>query len=295
MPAVAHRGIHAKRSALFAVLRDGLARRQPELPARYLRAAGDATLREKVRALPEPRLGEVERALFASMPAHRVRAIVHLFPDVCGATREALAPLIDDGSTARYVRLQQPLQFTAELPLPADLGRPRLIVCQGNALGTAPTIGAIRLLRAARAAMRVGDHIVLGVDLRTDGAELERAHDDADGVLAEYYLSALSTVNREFGTDFDTTRFRYRARYVPELRRVEMLVVATRAHDVMIEGSLRSFRKGESILVAVSLSFTRTTLEGILTGVGLEILDWRTDDAQRFAVVTAAVSTRDGA
>src|SRR5688572_11941737 len=190
MPAVVHQVTDAKRFALLAALRDGLARRQPELPARYLWAAGDATLREKVRALPERRLGEVERALFASMPAQRVRAIVHLLPDVCGATREALAPLIDDGSTPRYVRLEQPLEFTAELPLPVDLGRPRLIACQGNAVGSASTIGAIRLLRATRAAMSVGDRIVLGVDLRADARELERAHDDTDGVLAEYHLGA---------------------------------------------------------------------------------------------------------
>lgn len=293
MPAVAHQVVDAKRCALLAALRDGLARRQPELPARYLWAAGDATLREKVRALPEPRLGEVERALLTSMPAHHVRAVVHLLPDVCGATREALTSLIADDCTHRYVALERPLEFTAELPLPAELERPRLIVCQGNAVGSASTIGAIRLLRAARAAMRVGDCIVLGIDLRTDAHEVERAHDDADGVLAEYCLGALSAVNRDLGTDFDIARFRYRARYVPELRRVEMLLVATTAHDVMIEGSSRSFRKGESILVGVSLSFTRATLEGMLTGVGLEILDWRTDDAQRLAVVTAAVSTRD--
>jgi uncharacterized SAM-dependent methyltransferase len=294
MRLLAPHAIGTKRSALVAELRDGLGRRQPELPPRYLWAAGNAALREQMRALPEPRLGEVERALLASMPRHRVRTIVHLLPELSGATREALAPLIEPEGVAQYVRLDHPLPFAIELPLPPHLPHPRLIVCLGNAVGSASAIGAVRLLRAARAAMRAGDRLVLGMDLRADAGEVERAHNDDGGALAACYLGALTAVNDELGTDFDLTRFRYRARYVPPLRRVEMLLVATKSHDVVIDGSPYSFRKGDSVLVAVSLSFTRRTLEGMLTGVGLEIVDWRSDDRQRFAVVTAAVSTRSG-
>jgi uncharacterized SAM-dependent methyltransferase len=293
MPAVAHRAVDAKRSTRLAALRDGLARRPPELPARYWWTSSDRALREKVHALPEPRLGEVERALFASMPSQRVRAVVHLLPDVCGATREALAPLIDTDGAPRYIRLEQPLEIAPDLPLPANTERPRLIVCQGNAVGVTHTVGTIRLLRASRAAMRGEDRLLLGVDLRTDAAELERAHDDAGGVLGAYALSTLTTVNRELGTDFDITCFRHRVRYVPEHRRVEAMLVVTRAHDVTIDGSPRSFRKGESVLITVNTSFTRGTLEGMLAAVGLEILEWRADAGQRFAVVTAGVATRD--
>ena len=291
MPTVAHRAVDAKRSTLLAALRDGLARRQPELPAWYWWTSSDRPLREKVHALPEPRLGEVERALFASMPSHRVRAVVHLLPDVSGATRAALAPLIDTDGAPRYIRLEQPLEIAPDLPLPANLERPCLIVCQGNAVGVTHAVGTIRLLRAARAAMRADDRLLLGVDLCTDAAELERAHDDAGGVLAAYALSVLTTVNRQLGADFDITCFRHRVRYVRELRRVETLLVATRAHDVTIDGSPRSFRKGESIRVTVNTSFTRGTLEGMLTAVGLEMLEWRADNRQRFAVVTAGVAT----
>ena len=294
MPVLGTQAVELRRSARLAELRDGLARRQPELPARYLWAVGTATWREQVRTLPEPWLGEVECALLASMPTHRARTIVHLLPKLSGGTRDSLAPLIEPGSVERYVQLDHPLQLTTALPLPPHLPHPRLIACLGNALGSTSTIGAVRLLRAVRAAMRIGDRLVLGLDLRADGVELERAHNDEGGALAAYCLSVMSAVNDELGTDFDVTRFRFQARYVSQLRRVEMLLVATKSHNVMVDGCPHAFRKGDSILVAVNLSFTRSMLEGMFTGVGLEIVEWRSDGDQRFAVVTAAVSTGNG-
>jgi uncharacterized SAM-dependent methyltransferase len=291
MQSVVQQRPDAQRLALVAMLRDGLARRQPELPSRYRWLAGDEEQRAAVAALPEPRLGAVERALLADVRAPRACALVHLEPEMVGAAREDVVGLLRDYTEPQYIAISAMADFTRELPLPPRIERPRLVICQSNLLGNRDTIGAVRLLRAIRAVMRTGDHLLLGVDTRSDGAELERAHDDDAGVQSAFYRSTLLAVNHELDTAFETDDYRYQARFVPALRRVDHLLVAVRRHTVTIDDTPWTIRKGASILIGISVTFTRSILTAMLHGVGLQVVDWRTDERERFAVATASVAT----
>lgn len=69
------------------------------------------------------------------------------------------------------------------------------------------------LINLLSAALRPGDGLLLGVDLKKDAATLERAYDDAAGVTAAFNRNLLSRINRELGGDFDPAKFEHIAHY----------------------------------------------------------------------------------
>ena len=71
-----------------------------------------------------------------------------------------------------------------------------------------------------------GSRLIVGVDLDKDPRRLDAAYDDAKGVTARFNLNLLARINRELGGDFDLARFRHRAIYDQELKRIEMHLVS---------------------------------------------------------------------
>ncbi len=63
------------------------------------------------------------------------------------------------------------------------------------------------------AALRPGDGLLLGADLKKDRATLELAYDDPTGVTAAFDRNLLARINRELDADFDIRNFTHVARY----------------------------------------------------------------------------------
>ena len=89
--------------------------------------------------------------------------------------------------------------------------------------------------------------MLVGVDLKKDPAVLHAAYNDAAGVTAAFNLNLLARINRELGGDFDPRRFRHYAFYNPALGRIEMHLVALRAHRVRVAGHRFALAAGETI------------------------------------------------
>jgi L-histidine Nalpha-methyltransferase len=178
---------------------------------------------------------------------------------------------------------------TMDLALPRDLAHPRLHTCLGNALGRWGTVGAVRVLRVVRATMGARDRLLLGLDLRRDRATLEDERFDDAGAIAACHLRVLESLNRELGTRFDPGDFEYRPAYDDDVRRVDTHLVAHRRVRVATaRGEVIALRARESIRTSVDCKYERGRVEGMLRGVGLELAEWWTDPAERFAVAVAA-------
>ncbi len=304
-------------SAMAADVREGLARRQKELPPKYFYDERGSELFEKITRLPEYYLTRAERALLANnarnlIDAFRPRTLVELGAGSAAKTRILLDAMRDAGcaeeyvpvdvsddflaATARQLRAEYPglrvtpavADISTSLGLPDRLPRPVLFAFLGSTIGNFDAPSARALLGRVRQAMRPFDRLLLGADLRKKRRVVEAAYNDARGVTAAFNRNMLRVLNRELGADFDVGSFRHRAFYSPERHRMEMHLVSSREQIVHIPsvGDVH-LRSGETIRTEISCKYDRPSVRRLLRAARLRLEDWIADDG-RFALAVAS-------
>lgn len=230
-----------------------------------------------------PGSGDKTRRLLGALPSGAVYVPVEISPSYLEQIANELGPDFPD---LRILPVRA--DFTRELPLPEGIGRPLVIAFLGSTIGNFDPSSAGALLRAARSALRTGDRLLLGVDMRKDRETLEAAYNDAEGVTAEFNRNILHVLNRELGADFDPPAFRHRAVYDEVTGRIEMHLVSKRAQRVEIPGvGAFDFEPGESIRTEISSKYDRETIERMLNDAGMVLERWETDEG-RYVLAVAA-------
>lgn len=171
-----------------------------------------------------------------------------------------------------------------ELPVPKRPVTRRAMFFPGSTIGNFEPEDARDLLANFRAVVGTGSEMLVGVDLRKDPAELERAYDDAAGVTAEFNLNVLRRLNRDLGTDFDLDGFRHRAVWNDAESRIEMQLVATRAQTVTLDGNQIDFVAGEHIYTEASYKYSLERFAALAADAGLRVAHVWMDPAQRFSL-----------
>lgn len=97
----------------------------------------------------------------------------------------------------------------------------------GSSVGNFDEHAALRFLRGVRAALRRGDHLLVGFDLRKSFHRMQAAYDDATGHTAAFNRNLLHRMNRELGADFDPLKFEHYAQYNVRQGAMESWLVAT--------------------------------------------------------------------
>ncbi len=91
--------------------------------------------------------------------------------------------------------------------------RKTLAMLMGSNIGNYEPAEALELLRLLSGALRPGDGLLLGADLKKDRATLELAYDDPAGVTAAFDRNLLARINRELGAEIDVRSFAHVAHY----------------------------------------------------------------------------------
>ena len=91
------------------------------------------------------------------------------------------------------------------------------------------------------------DRVIIGVDLKKDPSILEAAYNDSQGVTALFNLNLINRINREFGTSLDTSSFSHVAFYNRKVGRIEMHLEVLKDMEVILDGNLIKFNRGELI------------------------------------------------
>jgi L-histidine Nalpha-methyltransferase len=127
----------------------------------------------------------------------------------------------------------------------------------GSTIGNFERDKAQAFLGEVRARLLPGDAFLLGTDLVKPPAALLAAYDDPLGVTAAFNLNLLRRLNRELDADFDLGLFEHEARWDAAEKRVDMHLVARRAHKVTIRSLDLTvpFRAGESIWTESSYKY----------------------------------------
>jgi dimethylhistidine N-methyltransferase len=308
-------------SALATAVRRGLTASPRTLPPWLFYDARGSALFEKITRLPEYYLTRAEREIFisqggaildAAAPDPRT-AIVELGAGTARKTQVLLAELVRRHGRARYIPIDvsasaldlavaelgaalpavavDPWVSSTEAAMPrlAQLAGPRAVLFIGSSIGNYDEPDAVALLAGVRAALRTGDALVLGTDLRKDPAVLIPAYDDARGITAAFNLNLLARLNRELAADFDLTRFRHRALWNPAASRIEMHLVAVGAQRVTLRALelVVTFRDGESIHTESSVKYDDALVDRIFAAAGFARAETFMDAAARFAVHVA--------
>jgi L-histidine N-alpha-methyltransferase len=306
-----------RRSSMVTEVREGLSRRQKELPPKYFYDERGSELFEKITRLPEYYLTRSERALLEAraqtlIDSLRPRTLVELGAGSAAKTRILLDAMRDAGSGEEYVPVDVSEDFLADsarrlraeypslrvTPAIADIGkslgvpdrlpRPVLFAFLGSTIGNFDAPSARALLGRVRQVMRPFDRFLLGFDLRKPRRVVEAAYNDSRGVTATFNRNMLRVLNRELGADFDVTSFAHRAFYSRERHRIEMHLVSTREQIVHIPqvGEVH-LKRGESIRTEISCKYDRPSVRRLLRAASLRLEHWLAEDGV-FALAVAS-------
>lgn len=155
----------------------------------------------------------------------------------------------------------------------------------GSTLGNFESDAAARLLADSGRGLPAGTPFLLGVDLIKDPEVLEAAYDDSVGVTAAFNRNMLAHLNRRFDADFDPSRWRHEARWIPERRRVEMWLRSRGNQTVRIGETRFDFADGEGIHTESSHKWDRPSIEALARRSGWRVETWWTDANGWFAEV----------
>jgi L-histidine Nalpha-methyltransferase len=168
-----------------------------------------------------------------------------------------------------------------------------MVLFLGSNLGNFDSPGADEFLLGVRAALAIGDTVLIGADLVKPERPLLLAYDDPLGVTGAFNRNLLVRINRELGADFDVSAFSHRAIWNAEASRVEMHLVATRQQQVRIPGAALevTFEAGETIWTESSYKYRPAQIVEILGRAGLSRVDQWIDQDAGFALTLAEATS----
>lgn len=166
------------------------------------------------------------------------------------------------------------------------LQRKTLAMLMGSNIGNYEPEEGRELLRLLGAALRPGDGLLLGADLKKDRATLELAYDDPAGVTAAFDRNLLARINREFDADFDPRLFDHVARYDEIRGAVDSFLQARQSCAVSVRalGLRLSVASGERIHTESSYKYSDDEIVGLGRGAGFRAKAAWHDRANRFSV-----------
>ena len=171
------------------------------------------------------------------------------------------------------------------LPLPRHHVPSRIVFFfPGSTIGNLERDAAHALLASLREAAGRRGGLLVGVDLVKDPAIIERAYNDGTGVTAQFNLNVLSHLNREYGANFDLSRFQHRALWDAQHSRIEMQLVSRSAQRVQFAGETLEFAAGEALRTEYCHKYGVPEFGALARSAGWGSVDVWTDPQNLFSV-----------
>lgn len=297
-------------------VRRGLSARPKSLPSKYLYDPLGSALFDAIAQLPEYYLTRAEAEILAARAQAIVGAVdgtielvelgsgsavkTRVLIDAIFRRQPALTYRPIDISTAALAQSRKALN--AEYPglsvdgyaaeyreglrhLRHTDGYRTFVLFLGSNIGNFEPDEAVDMLRAVRAAVRRGDHFLLGADLKKDKAVLEAAYADPLGVTAAFNRNILGRINRELGGHFDLSAFAHRAFYNEAAGRIEMHLVSEVPQHIRIDELKMTamFETGESVHTENSYKYDAAQINNLARQSGFTVVTTWTDAAGRFS------------
>ena len=134
-------------------------------------------------------------------------------------------------------------------------------------------------------ALKGGDYVLIGFDLKKDIQQLTRAYNDSQGITAEFNLNLLRRINRELGGNFDLKQFKYYSAYNVYSGAVESFLISQKQQTVCIEtlNESFSFEAWEPLHTEFSHKYLESDIVEMAAETGYEIVQQYYDSRRYFA------------
>ena len=313
-----YRDPHPARIASFGEdVRRGLTATPKTLAPKYFYDDLGSSLFEAITRLPEYYLTRVERDLLATYGREIVASfgepleLVELGSGSATKTRIIIEAILEKQKALKYHPIEISPDALMESSLALIASHERLVVQAyaadyfsllrqrelatqdrvlalylGSNIGNFEPHAARTLLELLASALKTGDGLLVGYDLKKDATILEAAYDDPTGVTSAFNKNLLARINREFDGDFDLHQFRFAAQYDPVRGCVDSFLVSTKEQQVALRGLEMSvsFAEGEPIHTESSYKFTPAEIVALAQRCGFIEKKTFTDAAGRYAL-----------
>jgi L-histidine Nalpha-methyltransferase len=164
--------------------------------------------------------------------------------------------------------------------------RKMLAMFMGSNIGNYEPEEAKQLFSLLGEALRPGDGLLLGADLKKDAATLELAYDDPAGVTAAFDRNLLVRINRELDGAFDLAKFAHVVHYDETRGSVDSFLEARERMSVPIRslGLRVALSSGERIHTESSYKFSDEEIAALGRAAGFRQRAVWHDGGKRFGV-----------
>jgi L-histidine N-alpha-methyltransferase len=177
------------------------------------------------------------------------------------------------------------VDFTSQFDL-IRREQPALICFFGSTIGNFTWDASLDLLQNISRQMKMGDVLLLGMDMVKPEPVLHSAYNDDRGVTAAFNKNILNCVNELIRSDFHSDDFDHLAFFKQEKSRMEMHLVANR--NLTVESPFFNedllMKKGESIHTENSHKYSTGHIQLIVEATGLQLNRTHTDERGWFAL-----------
>ncbi|RNC87683.1 MAG: hypothetical protein ED556_00390 [Winogradskyella sp.] len=138
-----------------------------------------------------------------------------------------------------------------------DSDSPSLLLFLGSNIGNYKTDQIIELLKLFNDNMKLGDKLLIGIDLKKNPITIHNAYYDKHGITKRFNLNLLLRINRELDADFKIDDFDFYCHYNPDNGEVKSYIVSLRHQKVHIKklNKIIDFEYNELIWTELSKKF----------------------------------------
>lgn len=311
--------MHRDRDSEFANhVRDGLTKKQKAISSAYFYDDAGSALFQQIMRLPEYYLTRLEFEILQRSAQHIADVVcddlhrVDVLELGCGdgkKTAVVCQALVQRGALAKVHAIDVASRaledfaahFADHVPdaLVAQLkgnyfdvwpaatgGVGQVAMFLGSNLGNFESSQASDFLRRVRAHLRVGDKLIIGLDLRKDPRVIHAAYADSAGVTAQFNKNILRRMNRELEMNFDVAKFEHYATYCPLAGVARSFLVSTSSQRVTSQylESHFDFAEGEAIYLEQSQKYGPEEISSLCHNSGFTEMRRFCDDRQWYAV-----------
>ncbi len=146
----------------------------------------------------------------------------------------------------------------------------KLVLFLGSNLGNFNYAGAEAFLKQLYDALKPGDQLFIGIDLKKSPTIILPAYSDPAGITARFNLNLLMRINKEFDADFNTKQFKHYASYEAETGEVRSFLISQKAQDVNLKklNMTIHFDAMESIHTEISKKYGQEEFKQLIRSVG---------------------------
>ena len=297
----------------------GLSKEQKTLPCKYFYDELGSQLFEQICETPEyyvtrtelgiyqdhgSTMAEVigEQALIIEPGAGSVKKIALLLqhltkpagfipmdisPEILKSSSDTLASLFPDVDitpmVADFLNAEALENFFTKLPA-VPLVQKRVVFFPGSTIGNFQPSEAKRFLQNFSCQLRVGDGLLIGVDLLKDKQLLEAAYNDGQGVTADFNLNLLLRIANELDGALSIDDFSHQAVFNREQSRVEMHLVSDKKQTIFVGDHVFDFEAEETIHTENSYKYSVEAFRQLAAEAGFKDKELWIDKDSLFSV-----------